>query len=78
MLAQVIYFGYRIGEISCPAHYFPEASTINFRRSVKYGFAVVWTSIRFRLQKWKLMKFRIFDGDAQGLRQYYEAVKAER
>ena len=74
ILAQVIYFGYSIGEISCPTHYFPEASSINFRRSVRYGFAVLWTSIRFRLQKWHLAKFRIFDIHAHGLRQYYQAV----
>lgn len=74
MLAQVIYFGYRIGEISCPTRYFPEASSINFRRSVKYGFAVLWTSLRFRLQMWHLGKFRIFDADAYGLRKYYESI----
>lgn len=75
MLVQTIYFGYRIGEISCPTRYFPEASSITFRRSVKYGFAVLWTSLRFRLQKWHLGKFRIFDIHAHGLRQYYEALK---
>jgi glycosyltransferase involved in cell wall biosynthesis len=74
MLTQAIYFGYRIGEISCPTRYFPEASSINFRRSVKYGLAVLWTSVRFRLQKWHLAKFRIFNPHAQGLRQYYQAV----
>jgi len=75
MLAQTIYFGYRIGEVSCPTRYFPEASSINFQRSVKYGFAVLWTSLRFRLQRWHLGKFRIFDTHAQGLRQYYQALK---
>jgi glycosyltransferase involved in cell wall biosynthesis len=74
MLTQAIYFGYRIGEISCPTRYFPEASSINFRRSVKYGLAVLWTSVRFRLQKWHLAKFRIFNPHAHGLRQYYQAV----
>lgn len=74
ILVQAIYFGYRIGEISCPTRYFPEASSINFRRSVKYGFAVLWTSIRFRLQKWHVAKFRIFDIRAHGLRQYYQSV----
>jgi len=38
MLAQAIWFGFQIGEVSCPARYFDEASSINFRRSVKYGF----------------------------------------
>ena len=74
MLVQAIYFGYRVGEISCPTRYFPEASSINFRRSVKYGFAVLWTSIRFRLQKSHIAKFRIFDIRAHGLRQYYQSV----
>ena len=78
MLVQVIYFGYRIGEISCPTRYFPEASSINFRPRVKYGFAVLWTSLRFRLQKWHLGKFRIFDRDAQGLRKYYQGITSEK
>lgn len=77
MLVQAIYFGYRIGEISCPTRYFPEASTINFRRSVKYGFAVLWTSVRFRLQKWHVGKFRIFDIRGQGLRQYYQSASGD-
>jgi glycosyltransferase involved in cell wall biosynthesis len=74
MLAQAIYFDYRIGEISCPAHYFPEASSINFRRSVKYGFGVLWTSLRFRLQKLGMASFRIFDKSAHGLKDYYRPV----
>lgn len=74
MLVQAIYFDYKIGEISCPTRYFPEASSINFRRSVKYGLGVLWTAIRFRLQKWHLGKFRIFDVHAHGLRQYYQPV----
>lgn len=77
MLVQAIYFSYRIGEISCPTRYFPEASSINFRRSVIYGFAVLWTSLRFRLQKWHLGKFRIFDSDAHGLRSYYQGLRSD-
>jgi glycosyltransferase involved in cell wall biosynthesis len=77
MLVQAIYFGHRIGEISCPTHYFPEASSINFRRSVKYGLGVIWTSMRFRLQKWRVGRFRIFDRHAQGLSQYYRPTDAE-
>ena len=49
ILAQVVAFGYSIGEISCPTKYFPEASSINFARSVKYGFGVVGTSLEFRM-----------------------------
>jgi glycosyltransferase involved in cell wall biosynthesis len=48
MLAQAIWFGFHIGEISCPARYFAEASSINFRRSMKYGFGVLGTALEFR------------------------------
>ena len=65
--AQVIYFGYGIGEVTCPAKYFEEASSINFSRSVKYGFGVLWTSLRFRLQRWHLCKFRIFNPSGRKL-----------
>jgi len=49
MLAQILWFGFTIGEISCPTRYFDEASSINFRRSVKYGFGVLGTAIEYRL-----------------------------
>ncbi len=61
MLAQIIFKGYKIGEISCPTKYFPEASSINFLRSSKYGLGCLLTSLKFRLQKMHLAKFRIFD-----------------
>jgi len=61
VLAQAVYFGLRIGEISCPTRYFPEASSIGFARSVRYGVNVVATAIAFRLQRWGLGKFAIFD-----------------
>ncbi len=67
MLSQCIYFGYRIGEISCPTKYFPEASTINFGRSVKYGFGVLSTTLKCRLQKWGLGRFRIFRREGRKL-----------
>jgi glycosyltransferase involved in cell wall biosynthesis len=60
MLAQVIYFDYRVGEVSCPTAYFEEASSINFRRSVIYGLCVLFTSIKFRLQKWGLVRLELF------------------
>lgn len=60
MLAQIIFAGYRIGEISCPTRYFAEASSINFSRSVKYGVGVLLTSLKFRLQRMHLMRFPIF------------------
>lgn len=47
----------RFGEISCPTKYFPEASSINFVNSLVYGFGVVATSVQYRLQKWRMVKF---------------------
>jgi glycosyltransferase involved in cell wall biosynthesis len=62
MLSQVIYMGFRVGEISCPARYFPEASSINFRRSVVYGLGVLKTSIGFRLARLGFDRGTIFEG----------------
>ena len=50
VLAQCVNFGFRIGEVSCPTKYFEEASSINFRRSVTYGFGVLRTTLQFALQ----------------------------
>jgi glycosyltransferase involved in cell wall biosynthesis len=60
MLAQIIWFGYRIGELSCPTKYFKDASSINFRRSVAYGLGVLKTAVQFRLQKWGVARSTIF------------------
>jgi glycosyltransferase involved in cell wall biosynthesis len=60
MLAQAAAFGFRIGEISCPTKYFPEASSINFGRSVVYGLGVLLTSLRFRLHRWGLRRDALF------------------
>jgi glycosyltransferase involved in cell wall biosynthesis len=62
MLGQIVFAGYKIGEVTCPTKYFDEASSINFKRSVKYGFGVLRVSLSFRLQKWGLGKFKIFEG----------------
>jgi glycosyltransferase involved in cell wall biosynthesis len=76
MLAQIIFAGYRIGEISCPTRYFAEASSINFRRSVKYGFGVLATCFQFRLQKAHLAKFRIFSEKPFSVPEdYYQLVE---
>jgi len=56
MLAQALWFGFEIGEISCPTRYFGEASSINLRRSIRYGFGVLGTSIQFRLARWGLLR----------------------
>ncbi|MBW2698200.1 MAG: glycosyltransferase family 2 protein [Deltaproteobacteria bacterium] len=60
MLAQILYGGFAIGEISCPAAYFEEASSINFRRSVKYGLGVLVTSVQLFLQRRGWASFSIF------------------
>ena len=78
MLAQCVYFGFRIGEVSCPTKYFEEASSISFRRSVKYGFGVLATSLSYRLQKMGLAKFKIFNPKGRKLDlQYYAPASAE-
>jgi glycosyltransferase involved in cell wall biosynthesis len=77
MLAQVIFFDRRIGEISCPTLYFREASSISFGRSVKYGLGVLATSFKFRLQKMHLYRFRIFNREFGDSGSYYEQVTAE-
>ena len=64
MLVQAHAFGWRIGEISCPTKYFPEASEINFRRSVVYGFGVLRVALTYRLWKWRLAKPKLFSTDA--------------
>ena len=61
ILAQIWMKGYEIGEISCPAKYFPEASSINLSKSITYGFGVLATSFRFRLHKWQIWKSEIFE-----------------
>jgi hypothetical protein len=61
MLTQCLYFGFRVGEVSCPTRYFPEASSINFRRSLTYGVGVVRTSLQCALQRLRLAHFRVFD-----------------
>src|SRR6059058_5532688 len=67
MLAQCVHFGFRIGEVSCPTKYFEEASSINFRRSVKYGLEVVATTLQFALQKLGMLHFRIFSDKGRRL-----------
>ena len=54
VLAQVLWLGHRIGEITCPAKYLPEVSSINFRRSVRYGFGSLAVAVRFPLARWGL------------------------
>ncbi len=60
MLLQIFYFGFSIGEVSCPAHYFPDASSINFQRSVTYGLGVLGTAVKYFLAKKGLQSYPIF------------------
>jgi glycosyltransferase involved in cell wall biosynthesis len=81
MLTQAVAFGFPIGEISCPTKYFPEASSINFRRSVVYGFGVLATSMLYRLWRWRLVKTRLFSDRPTlrlGSRYYHEDEQAVR
>ncbi len=73
LLAQAIYFGFRIGEVSCPTKYFAEASSINFARSVKYGLGVLATSIAYRMARWRLWKSPLFSCTGRRLDEYEAA-----
>jgi glycosyltransferase involved in cell wall biosynthesis len=77
MLAQCAHFGFSIGEVSCPTKYFEEASSINFRRSVKYGLGVVATTLQFAIQKSGLMRFRIFSGKGRRLELSYTPAQVK-
>jgi glycosyltransferase involved in cell wall biosynthesis len=61
ILAQCIFLGFRLGEISCPTRYFDEASSIDFLSSMKYGLGVLATTLKFALQRLGLVSFRLFD-----------------
>lgn len=80
MLTQAVAFGFKIGEISCPTKYFPEASSINFRRSIVYGLGVISTSIKYRLCKWRLIKGRLFEKKStlRLKRNYYKSTNLEK
>lgn len=65
MLAQVFWFGHTVAEISCPTKYFAEASSINFRRSVVYGFGCLATAIRYRAAKWGVIGSKLFPGQTR-------------
>jgi glycosyltransferase involved in cell wall biosynthesis len=63
MLAQIIHFGFRIGEMTCPTRYTAESSSINFRRSLTYGLGVVRTSFQFRLHRLGLHSYPLFSSE---------------
>ncbi|MCS6796133.1 MAG: glycosyltransferase family 2 protein [Raineya sp.] len=62
MIAQIFWHGFEIAEVTCPTKYFKEASSINFRRSVKYGFGVLGVSLKYRLTKWGFMNWKVLKG----------------
>jgi glycosyltransferase involved in cell wall biosynthesis len=65
MLAQILWHGFTIGEISCPTKYFAEASSISFRRSVRYGFGCLSVALAFRFARWGLGSSALFPGHSQ-------------
>src|SRR6202011_2152344 len=78
MLAQCAFFGFKIGEVSCPTKYFEEASSINFRRSVKYGLGVLATTLQFALQKMGLIHLPRFSDQGRKLEGSYPQYYARR
>jgi hypothetical protein len=66
MLAQILWHGFTIGEVSCPTKYFKEASSINLPRSIKYGFGCLGTGLKFRLAKWGIARFKLFPPVSHG------------
>jgi glycosyltransferase involved in cell wall biosynthesis len=78
VLAQAVMFGFRIGEISCPTSYFEEASSINFRRSVKYGIGVLTTTASFAAQRMGIAKSSLFDKTGRKVTmKYYSEIANE-
>ena len=63
MLAEAVWLGFQIGEVSCPTSYAPDASSINFVRSVRYGFGCLATAAQFRLAKWGMLRSDRFPVD---------------
>lgn len=64
MLAQTIWMGFQVGEVSCPTRYASENSSINFRRSVQYGFGCLETALMYRLCKWKVARSPLFPAES--------------
>ncbi|MGA2671590.1 MAG: glycosyltransferase family 2 protein [Terracidiphilus sp.] len=77
MIAQAVFFGFRIGEISCPTKYFQEASSINFKRSVQYGWGVLGTTISFALNKRNIIRSPKFGASGRKLDQKYYSKVAQ-
>jgi glycosyltransferase involved in cell wall biosynthesis len=67
MLVQILYFGYLIGEISCPTRYFTGASSIGFRKAMRYGVGVIITTLKCLLHRLKFLKDPLFDPEGHKL-----------
>ena len=78
MIAQAVMFGFRIGEISCPTKYFKEASSINFRRSVKYGIGVLATTMSFVAHKWGVLRAPRYGASGRKVTQQYYSEAGNR
>ncbi len=79
MIAQAVVFDFRIGEISCPTKYFKEASSISFRRSVRYGFGVLKTTLAFTAHRLGIASSRIFKPQGRDVRlDYYTKTRHQR
>jgi len=70
-LVQSVFFKYRIGEISTPTKYFPEASSINLYRSIKYGFETFWVSLKYHLAKWGVAHFLLFTSKNEATNEFF-------
>jgi glycosyltransferase involved in cell wall biosynthesis len=77
MLAQCICFGLRIGEISCPTKYFEGASSVNFKRSMKYGFGVLWTTVKLAAHRLGVANLRLFSATGRKLDMSYYQKREE-
>lgn len=60
-LAQAVFYGFRVSDIPIPTRYFPEASSVNFRRSLKYGLQSLWVMVKYILQKTGIFRFKLFE-----------------
>jgi len=67
MLLQIIFLNFKIGEVSCPTRYEPDSSSINFKRSLKYGLGVLFTILQFKIAKLGLMQIAIFNSQGKRL-----------
>ena len=65
-LVQAHAFGFRIAELTCPTRYFPEASSINFKRSLRYGILCCATAVRFRLHRMGVLPSAMFEPKGSG------------